>query len=184
MDDTELAQPGNSPAELRVPMGTPAEFGLPEDCSPRQNALWEKQERYLKAYEEAGHHTGADRISSVHWSTREYWIEQNLYGFRDRLKAAQHAHTARWESHMDKRLEEPQGNRGSDILLMFKLKALAPEKYRETVNIADSGNIMAVLRALGSLGAMSMGPKAGQVADAQVRELPAGEAPGTGSEVT
>ena len=32
---------------------------------------------------------------------------------------------------IDDRLENPQGNRGSDILLMFKAKAEMPEKYRE-----------------------------------------------------
>ena len=36
---------------------------------------------------------------------------------------------------MDKRLENPQGNRGSDILYLFKMKAERPEKYREEVNV-------------------------------------------------
>jgi hypothetical protein len=36
---------------------------------------------------------------------------------------------------MDDRLAHPQGNRGSDILMMFKLKAEAPQKYREEVKV-------------------------------------------------
>jgi hypothetical protein len=36
---------------------------------------------------------------------------------------------------MDERLADPKGNRGSDILLMFKLKAERPEKYREDVKV-------------------------------------------------
>jgi hypothetical protein len=35
-----------------------------------------------------------------------------------------------WEQWMDNWLENPQGNRGSDILRMFKMKAEKPEKYR------------------------------------------------------
>jgi hypothetical protein len=36
---------------------------------------------------------------------------------------------------MDARLENPQGNRGSDVLYMFKMKAEKPEKYRENVQV-------------------------------------------------
>ena len=39
---------------------------------------------------------------------------------------------------MDARLAEPSGNRGSDVLLMFKMKAEMPEKYRERVTIVDT----------------------------------------------
>ncbi len=39
------------------------------------------------------------------------------------------------EQEMDYRLKNPQGNRGSDVLLMFKLKAEAPQKYREEVKV-------------------------------------------------
>jgi hypothetical protein len=39
------------------------------------------------------------------------------------------------ERTMNDRLANPQGNRGSDVLLMFKLKAEAPEKYREGVKV-------------------------------------------------
>jgi hypothetical protein len=37
---------------------------------------------------------------------------------------------------MDERLENPQGNRGSDVLYMFKMKAEKPEKYRENVQVS------------------------------------------------
>jgi hypothetical protein len=33
------------------------------------------------------------------------------------------------------RLEDPQGNRGSDVLLMFKAKTKMPHKYREEVKV-------------------------------------------------
>ena len=36
---------------------------------------------------------------------------------------------------MDERLGNSQGNRGSDILYMFKMKAEKPEKYRENVQV-------------------------------------------------
>jgi hypothetical protein len=39
------------------------------------------------------------------------------------------------EQEMDDRLSNPTGNRGSDVLLMFELKAEAPEKYREGAKV-------------------------------------------------
>ena len=48
------------------------------------------------------------------------------------------------------RLEDPQGNRGSDILLMFALKGAYPEKYKDTVVVTDTSakDLIAKLRAI------------------------------------
>ena len=56
------------------------------------------------------------------------------------------------EGLIDSRLANPEGNRGSDILLMFKAKAEMPEKYREEVKIVDTSatkDLLAELRRLG-----------------------------------
>ena len=181
----------STPEPAFEPAGLPAEYGLPLDCGLREKVRWEKQERFLKAYARTGTLCGADKETGIHWSTRAYWISTNMWGFRDRLKAAQEEYTAYWESHMDQRLESPQGNRGSDILLMFKLKALAPEKYRESVNINDTSGIISVLKGLQQLGNLnrssfgkshddgSRGADPGVAVpsvDAQVKELSAKDA--------
>jgi hypothetical protein len=51
------------------------------------------------------------------------------------MEQAHQRHVEYWESLMDERLQNPKGNRGSDVLLMFKLKAEKPEKYREEVKV-------------------------------------------------
>jgi hypothetical protein len=43
------------------------------------------------------------------------------------------------------RLEDPQSNRGSDVLLMFKAKAEMPHKYHEEVKVIGIDAPMQVL---------------------------------------
>ncbi len=56
---------------------------------------------------------------------------------------------------MNQRLTDPKGNRGSDILLMFSLKAEAPDKYREAVVVGDD----TAKQVLEKLGKVYGGPK-------------------------
>lgn len=156
-------RPGNEDVALSesgawVPRGSPAFYGLPPVCTAAEIQRWERQERFLRAYARVGTLHGACTESGVQYATQAYWAEVNLWSFRDRLREAQEAYTARWESLMDERLSDPKSNRGSDILLMFKLKALRPEKYRDTVNISDTHTLVATLKALDRLGAMNRKP--------------------------
>jgi hypothetical protein len=61
------------------------------------------------------------------------------------------------EQMMDDRLSNPTGNRGSDVLLMFKLKAEAPEKYREEVKVL---RVNAPLKMLDKLRELAMKERA------------------------
>ena len=152
------------------PTGSPEEYGLPKDCGLQEKVRWEKQERFCAAFARFGTLTAAEKATGIHWSTRTYWLQENMYGFRDRLKAAQEAYTAYWESQMDARLENPTGNRGSDILMMFKLKALNPQKYRETITLQPSADTKELLDVFRKLGAAS---RAARSVDAEVKVLPA-----------
>ena len=166
----EAPEPVGTPDTLEAPepLGTPEEYGLPANCGTTEKARWEKQERFCKAYAVLGSFWRAEKAASIHWSTRTYWVEHDIYGFRRRMQAAQEAYTAYWEAHMDSRLEDPKGNRGSDILLMFKLKALNPAKYRETITLQPSSDTKELLDVFRKLGAAS---RAARSVDAEVREL-------------
>ena len=61
----------------------------------------------------------------------DWWNKKDIFQFRERINAAHLDHGERWEEQMDSRLENPEGNRGSDVLLMSKLRAEQPAKYRE-----------------------------------------------------
>ena len=160
------------PTGTPEPTGSPEEYGLPKDCGLQEKVRWEKQERFCAAYARFGTLTAAEKATGIHWSTRTYWLQENMYGFRDRLKAAQEEYTAYWESQMDARLESPTGNRGSDILMMFKLKALNPQKYRETITLQPSADTKELLDVFRKLGAAS---RAARSVDAEVKVLPAAE---------
>ena len=67
------------------------------------------------------------------------WQSLDVYGFNGRMKAAHADYCEPIEQMIDDRLKTPQGNRGSDPLLMFKTKAEMPENYREDVKVIDSG---------------------------------------------
>ena len=182
--DTPLQDPASTPLDYASadptlatlePTGAASEFGLLKDCKPHEKERWERQEQYLAAFIRQGAHVRTCQSTGISRHTAIYWEEHNIYGFRERLKLAQQAHTERWESLMDKRLEDPQGNRGSDVLLMFKLKALDPQKYRE-LPVSDHGALAQGLSVLMQLGRMSQGAAPQLQApstDATVRDLQA-----------
>ena len=78
------------------------------------------------------------------------------------------------ESRIDDRLDNPEGNRGGDIHLMFQAKAGMPEKYREQVTVVDTSAIRESLDVLRSLGV----PRVVDGASHVVPEDKTDEAPG------
>jgi hypothetical protein len=149
----ELAGPDDSVA-LYEPTGAPEEFGLPYQTAPLEKVrVWDRQEAFLAAYRVCGKiGKSAEAVGLTRWA-HDGWLQSDVFGFRDRIKAA-HADYCenKIEAMIAERLETPQGNRGSDILLMFKAKAEMPEKYREEVKVIDSGASKDLLRELRRLG--------------------------------
>jgi hypothetical protein len=81
----------------------------------------------------------------VRLSTVKSWQLSDTHLFKKRLQEAHAKCVEKWEQLMDERLANPTGNRGSDVLLMFKLKAMAPEKYREEVRVLNVSAPMQML---------------------------------------
>ena len=80
----------------------------------------------------------AAEAAGVHRLTVLRWKRENYLRYRDRLYDADATFIARLEKRMYDRIADPTGNRGSDILLMFALKAHAPELYRELPAMDDA----------------------------------------------
>jgi len=80
-----------------------------------------------------------------------YWIAEDSYHFKSRLEHACHSFRERLQDIALSRIEEPQGNRGSDVLLMATLNAHWPEKYRRDsiiVNVDVAKDVLAEVRKL------------------------------------
>jgi hypothetical protein len=126
---------GDASGWAYIPEGKPEEFGLPPDALLRQKQVWQRQEAFLAAYRKCGRKGKAAEASGLtRWAVL-HWEKHDIFAFNRRIEVAHADYCERWEQGMDARLENPQGNQGSDILYMFKLKAEKPEKYRENVHV-------------------------------------------------
>jgi hypothetical protein len=59
------------------------------------------------------------------------WRHNDALGYCARFALAQESHSDWLEEEIFKRIQDPEKNRGSDLLLMFATKAARPQKYRE-----------------------------------------------------
>jgi hypothetical protein len=114
---------------------TPQDYGFPANPTLRNIQCWDHQEAFLKAYGELGTIIHAARAVGIHRTTVNLWLSSDLYSFKKRMEDAHQDYREFLEGLIHQRLVNPQGNRGSDILLMFKEKAEWPEKYREEVKV-------------------------------------------------
>jgi hypothetical protein len=66
----------------------------------------------------------------------------------------------------------PQGNKGSDVLGMFKLKAEAPDKYREEVKVVGIEASKAMMERLRQMAMKEREAlERGQVVEGEMREV-------------
>jgi hypothetical protein len=72
------------------------------------------------------------------------WIEGDVEGFKASYAESAEVFTDSLEQTMWDRIADPTGNRGSDILLMFALKARRPDVYREIGIVIDDKALEAV----------------------------------------
>jgi len=110
---------------------------------------YESQTAFLEAFERYGTIGKACEAAGCS-RTRVYdWRRGDVQGFAGRWELSRHRWRETLEDRMISRLEDPQGNRGSDILLMFALKGAYPEKYKDTVVVTDNSakDLIARLRA-------------------------------------
>jgi hypothetical protein len=114
---------------------TPQDWGFPEHPSTVNRQCWSGQEAFLQAYAQLGTIRHSAQVVGIYKTTVSHWIHSDLYSFKKRMELAHQDYCDHIERMIDERLANPQGNRGSDILLMFKAKAEMPEKYREEVKV-------------------------------------------------
>lgn len=153
-DSSPQVQDSACAPEWAIPTGAPEEFGFHRQSASHEKArCWDRQELFLAAYRECGRIAkAAEAVGLTRWAVGK-WNQNDVFGFRDRVKAAH----ADWcenvlEARIDNRLDHPEGNRGSDILAIFQLKAENPSKYREepvVVDMSASKELLDRLRAMG-----------------------------------
>ena len=97
-----------------------------------QRRSWDKQERYLATFRMTGVVGEGAKAAGVTYEAPAYWSNHDLLRFKARYEVAKQAFaTDVLERTMFDRIADPAGNRGSDILLIFALKAHKAEKYRD-----------------------------------------------------
>jgi hypothetical protein len=72
---------------------------------------------------------------------------------------------------MDDQLSNPTENRGSDVLLMFKLKAEKPDKYREEVKVVGIDAAKQMMDRLREMASRELAMlERGQVVEGEIRD--------------
>jgi hypothetical protein len=120
---------------LDIATPTPQDYGFPANPSTVNQQCWDRQEAFLIAYAQLGTIFHGAKATGLHRNTVNHWISTDLYSFKTRMELARQDYRDFLEGLIRERLVDPQGNRGSDILLMFANKAENPEKYREEVKV-------------------------------------------------
>ena len=136
--------------------------------------VYERQERFLKAFVKPGtilkaaEDAGLDRDCVYVWRKRDY------LAFNERFARAKQAHCAHLENMVMERLENPSGNRGSDILLMGKLNAEHPEKWNRNLKLTHDvpNEVIQQLRALQELGKGDKALPEPKIIDGKAETLP------------
>jgi hypothetical protein len=112
---------------------TPQDFGLPSNPTIQQQDCWYRQGLFLEAYAKCGKiGVAAKAIGVTRWCV-ERWQTQDLYGFNKRLAAAHKDYVEFLEVDFDDWVAESKHN--TQIARIFRLRAEAPEKYREEVKV-------------------------------------------------
>jgi hypothetical protein len=125
----------NDPTEdIREP--TPQDYGLPANASITQRECWFRQERFLEVFAKCGKIGKAAQATGMSRSCVERWQSADLYGFQKRMVAAHDSYVELLEEQMDKTIEAKPAQ--TQILQIFRLKAEAPEKYREEVKVMNA----------------------------------------------
>jgi hypothetical protein len=71
----------------------------------------------------------------IHRGTVNKWISADLYSFKKGMDLAHDDYCDWIQGIIRDRIANPQGKRGSDVLVMFAATAERPEKYREEVKV-------------------------------------------------
>ena len=88
------------------------------------------QDAFLVAYAQLGTITAAAEAAGIHRRTHGTWLESDHDGYREKWEHANQQFADSLEKLAFDRIQNPEGNRGSDVLLITMLNAHKPEKYK------------------------------------------------------
>ena len=151
-DNNTTDTPATAPATSTALQKQPRYDFLPPDTTPEE---WETyfigldnhqkhtvvmQDAFLHLYAEANSYRQATRALGVAYSMPYYWEHHGLHRFKERLVQAHLSFRERLQDTGLARIDKPEGNRGSDVLLMAMLNAHWPERYsRDRLVVVDTG---------------------------------------------
>jgi hypothetical protein len=135
---------------------TPQEFGFPDRPTRANVECWTRQEAFLEAYRHTSRTSDAAKAIGVSIYAVNQWVSRDVYQFKKRLEMARLEYCDSIRRIIHERLANPQGNRGSDILLMFEAKAVMPEMYREEVKVLGVSAPLQILDRLRELAAKDL----------------------------
>ena len=127
----------------------PREIDLNALSLQQKNAL-ERQDRFLKHYVAQGTIQRAADLTGIHRRTQHEWTARDTLGFNERFQLAKDAFRERLENLLFQRVWDPTGNRGSDVLAIFLMKAHWRDKYGDISVLPDDAakDTLASLRKL------------------------------------
>ena len=135
----------------------PLAYGVDLDqLTVSKRALWNRQDAFLRIVARTGSVAEACRKSNTHHASLQYWQDKDSFSFPARLENALQCHAGWIETTITNRIANPEGNRGSDNLLIAAANAntrLPNWSYRSngTSNDGDSAS-KGMLAELSSMG--------------------------------
>src|SRR5918992_2139037 len=130
----------------------PQDWGFPARPNRASQECWDHQEAFLAAYRHTSRVTHAARAVGVSVHAVDKWLSRDVYSFKKRMELARREYCDWVRQIIQERISSPQGNRGSDVLLMFEAKAMMPELYREEVKVLNAEAPIRMLEMLKELG--------------------------------
>jgi hypothetical protein len=95
---------GNGSEWEIIPTGAPQEFGLAQDATFQQKAVWQRQEMFLEAFRRCGKiGKSAEASGLTRWAVI-HWQKGDVFSFNRRLESAH----ADYCEGMDERLADPR----------------------------------------------------------------------------
>ena len=113
---------------------------MKHDTRSLQPSSMERMKTFCEAFSVSGSVTKGAAVAGVSRATVRNWEREDRDGFRQLLRDAQAAYSDKLESMALERVEHPEGNRGSDTLLIALNNANNPDEWRGnsmTVEVPD-----------------------------------------------
>jgi len=96
-----------------------------KSLSPNRLQHWHRQQAFLVEYARSGNLSQAGRDAGIPKRTVDSWRQRNTWSFKERCEISFDNYVGGLEEMVNNRLSNPEGNRGSDVLLMASLNAKA-----------------------------------------------------------